>query len=210
MRAAARDDDRVRHEIEMPLDQIAPDRRKAGQRPERRSIHALRAAAPEIGEELRPGVLAGAEEDRVGVRGRLVRQRRHVQSAKRDVRAPPPVVIGDAIGAVRRRDVDLNHDEVRRVVQVERLDVLVLNLHVVVIVRDTPASVARPSGGNSEYLIGRQNGLVASVSAGRIILTFIARPPRRRAPRSRARAGRPAPRGTPAAIARAAAGRRPR
>src|SRR5207248_6124515 len=34
------------------------------------------------------------------------------------------------------------------------------------------ASVARPSGGNSEYLIGRQNGLVASVSAGRIILTF--------------------------------------
>src|SRR3990172_1053587 len=36
-----------------------------------------------------------------------------------------------------------------------------------------PASVARPSGGKSEYLIGRQNGLVASVSAGRIILTFI-------------------------------------
>src|SRR5262245_31694443 len=34
------------------------------------------------------------------------------------------------------------------------------------------ASVARPSGGNSEYLIGRQNGLFASVSAGRIILTF--------------------------------------
>src|SRR5215213_4728021 len=33
------------------------------------------------------------------------------------------------------------------------------------------ASVARPSGGNNEYLIGRQNGPVASVSAGRIILT---------------------------------------
>jgi len=33
------------------------------------------------------------------------------------------------------------------------------------------ASVARPSGGNNEYLIGRQKGLVASVSAGRMNFT---------------------------------------
>src|SRR6266568_189950 len=33
------------------------------------------------------------------------------------------------------------------------------------------ASVARPSGGNSEYLMGRQYGLVASVRAGRMNLT---------------------------------------
>src|SRR5439155_13871658 len=33
------------------------------------------------------------------------------------------------------------------------------------------ASVARPSGGKSEYLIGRQYGLVASVRAGRMSLT---------------------------------------
>src|SRR5215510_14729109 len=33
------------------------------------------------------------------------------------------------------------------------------------------ASVARPSGGNSEYLIGLQSGLVASVSAGRMNFT---------------------------------------
>ena len=39
--------------------------------------------------------------------------------------------------------------------------------------RRYPASVARPSGGNSEYLIGRKNGLVASVNAGRIIVTRI-------------------------------------
>src|SRR3990170_596809 len=37
-----------------------------------------------------------------------------------------------------------------------------------------PASVASPSGGNSEYLMGLQNGLFASVSAGRIIFTRIA------------------------------------
>src|SRR5215813_10629174 len=42
-----------------------------------------------------------------------------------------------------------------------------------------PARVASPSGGNSEYLIGRQKGLLASVSAGRIILTFIETPPQK-------------------------------
>jgi hypothetical protein len=34
-----------------------------------------------------------------------------------------------------------------------------------------PARVARPRGGNSEYLMGRNSGLVASVRAGRIIVT---------------------------------------
>ena len=40
VRAAARDDDRVGHQVEAPLDQIAADRRQARQRPERRSIDA--------------------------------------------------------------------------------------------------------------------------------------------------------------------------
>src|SRR6185503_5896422 len=35
------------------------------------------------------------------------------------------------------------------------------------------ARVARPRGGKSEYLIGRQYGLVASVNAGRINLIFL-------------------------------------
>src|SRR6185503_11855641 len=34
-----------------------------------------------------------------------------------------------------------------------------------------PARVANPSGGNSEYLMGRKNGLCASVSDGRMSLT---------------------------------------
>ena len=35
VRASARDDDRVGDEVELPLDQIAPNRRNAGQRPQR-------------------------------------------------------------------------------------------------------------------------------------------------------------------------------
>ena len=95
VRAAARHDDRVRHQIETPLDQIAADRRQAGERASLRSIHALGMAAAEVGEESRPRVLAGPEEDRVGVRGRLVRQRRDVQAAERHVRAARAVVIGE-------------------------------------------------------------------------------------------------------------------
>src|SRR5579859_7441028 len=41
--------------------------------------------------------------------------------------------------------------------------------------RRYPASVASPSGGKSEYLIGRKSGLVASVRAGRIIVTRMLR-----------------------------------
>src|SRR5437868_3956949 len=37
------------------------------------------------------------------------------------------------------------------------------------------ARVASPNGGNREYLIGRNSGLVASVSAGRIIFTLMPR-----------------------------------
>src|SRR6266567_8066499 len=39
------------------------------------------------------------------------------------------------------------------------------------------ASVANPSGGNNEYLIGRQYGSVASVRAGRMNLTLSGRNP---------------------------------
>src|SRR5437868_5860045 len=37
------------------------------------------------------------------------------------------------------------------------------------------ARLASPNGGNREYLIGRNSGLVASVSAGRIIFTLMPR-----------------------------------
>ena len=121
--------------------------------------------------ETRECLLARPEKDGVGVRRRLVGQRRDVQAAERDEHASRAVVVGERVGAARVGDVDLDDDEVRPIVGVERLDVLVLDRRLVVGRRDRPASVARPSGGNSEYLIGRQYGLVASVSAGRMNLT---------------------------------------
>ena len=91
------------------------------------------------------------------------------------MRASTPIVVGQAIRAVRRRDVNLNDDQIGCIIQPELLDVFVLNLGLIAV-----AQVCRESGeaerGNNEYLIGRQSGLVASVRAGRISLTFTIRP----------------------------------
>jgi hypothetical protein len=62
---------------------------------------------------------------------RLLRQRGHVQTAERNVGAPRAVMVGERVGAIGRRYVDLNHDKVRRVLQVEPLDVLILEGHLV-------------------------------------------------------------------------------
>ena len=135
VRAAARHHDGVRHEIEAAFDEVAPDWRDARQRTHARLIDAPGAASPKIGEERGPGVLARSEKDRIGVPRRFFGQRRDVKAAQSDVRAVRAIVIGDAIRAIRGRDVDLNDDEVRRPVEVEPLHVLVLDLHVVVIAK---------------------------------------------------------------------------
>ena len=73
---------------------------------------------------------------------------------------------------MRGGDVDLDHHQVRLVVEIEALDVLVLERDLVVRRRGSPPGWRGPRGGNSEYLIGRKKGLTASVRAGRIIFTF--------------------------------------
>ena len=91
-----------------------------------RLVAALRRAGREVAQELRERVLAGAEEDRVGVWRRFLRQGRDVQPAERDMRALSPVVIGNPICAECVRDVDLDHHQVRLILEIERLDVFVL------------------------------------------------------------------------------------
>jgi hypothetical protein len=133
LRAAARHDDGVGDEIAAALNEIAADGRDAVQRPARgRSVDLPGPAGAEVGEELREGLLARTEKDRISVRRRLVRQRRDVQAAERDERSPRAVVIGETVGAVGVGDVDLDDDQVRTVVGVEPLDVLVDNHGVVV------------------------------------------------------------------------------
>ncbi len=138
VRAAARDHDAVGHQVEAAPDQVAAWAGRAGQAALGRAIDRVRAPGAEIREKQRPRVLAWAQENRVSVLGGLLRQCRDVQAPEGNVGTPAAVVIGKLVGAVSRGDVDLNRDKVRGVLQVERLDVLVFQRHLIVI-----AEVAR-------------------------------------------------------------------
>ena len=130
--AAARDHDRVRAEVATPVDEVAADRWRLRERPRPGDVARRGLAAAQVREEHWPGVLAGTDEDRVGVGGRLVRARRDVETAEDDPHAAGPIAVGDRVGPLRRRDVDRHHDEVRVVVERQTLDVLVLELGLVV------------------------------------------------------------------------------
>jgi len=129
---AAGDDDGVRDQVQVPLHEVAANGRQTGERPYDGAILQLGIAAPEVGEEGGPRVLAGADEDRVRVGRRLLRQRGHVQAAEDDISALRAIVVGQPIRAAGGGDVDLDDDEVRLVGEIELLDMLVLHHDVVI------------------------------------------------------------------------------
>src|ERR1700759_3922587 len=89
-------------------------------------------ANAKIAQELGPYVFAWAEEDGVGMLTCLVRQRGDMQPAECDECSLTAIVIGDSVRAKRRRDVDLDDDEVGRIVEVEFFDMLVDESDVIV------------------------------------------------------------------------------
>src|SRR6185369_6893332 len=116
LRASARDDDRVRHEVRAAADEVSPDWRYAVERPSRgRDIAGARPSGPVVVEESRERLLAGSQKDDVRVRRGLVRQRRDMQPAERDVDAPRAVRIGERVRSPRAGDVHLNHDQVQSI-----------------------------------------------------------------------------------------------
>src|SRR3989442_3593993 len=56
-----------------------------------------------------------------------------MQPTESHVGAPAPVMIGEAVRTMGRCDVNLNDDEIGRVVQVELLHVLVLNVDIILV-----------------------------------------------------------------------------
>jgi hypothetical protein len=129
VRTPPRHHDGVGDEVALALDEVAPHRREPVEGPFPRPVDPLGPPRREIGEEGRPGVLAGADEEGVGVRRGLLGQRGDVQTSERDVDPPAPVVVREPVRPRGRGDVDLDHHQVRAVVDAERLDVLVLQVH---------------------------------------------------------------------------------
>jgi hypothetical protein len=67
------------------------------------------------------------------VRRGLVGQRCDVETAQCDIGATPPIVVGDPVRTGRRGDVNLDDDEVGGIVEVDRLDVLIVERDLVIV-----------------------------------------------------------------------------
>ena len=109
----------------MPLDQIAADRRHPEEGPLLRGVARRWSTGPQVGEELGPGVLSRSEEDRVRVHLRFLRQGGDVKTAEHHADTSCAILVSDLVGATGGRDVHLDHDEVRLVVERDLLDMLV-------------------------------------------------------------------------------------
>src|SRR5574341_997341 len=137
MRAASRHNNRVRHKVQAALDQVAADARHADQGTRRRLIALCRATLSEVREELGPCILAGTQEDRIGVPRSFIGQRRDMQTAETYVGASGTVMVGNLIGAVGGGDINLYHNEVWLIIQAEGFDMLILKIDFVVRVEIT-------------------------------------------------------------------------
>ena len=126
-------DNGIGHQIPAAADEVAANRRQPFERAAgRRDVPACGAAGGKIVEEQGKRLLAGTEKDGVGVLGGLVRKRRDVQPAQSHERASGAIVIGKPVGALSIRYVDQDHNEVGKVVQMQRRDVFVFEHRLVI------------------------------------------------------------------------------
>jgi len=157
VRAAARDHDRVGNQVEGAPDEVAPRHRRFLEGSPAGTIDAAGDARPEVPEELRPSVLPGAQEEGVGVRRSLAGERGDMQPPETDMHPAGAVMVRDPVGPAGGGDVDLDGDQVRAVLQVERLHVLVADRGLVVGIEVTRQG-GQSQGGEEAVLDGAPEG----------------------------------------------------
>src|ERR1700722_2205200 len=133
LRTAARHHDGVRYQVRSTSNQIAAYWRNSLQSAaSRRGVNPLWFAGAKVGEEVWKSLFSRSKKNGVRVPGCLYRQRRHMQPAQADKRSLAPVMIGNPVRPVCIGDVNLDHDQLRRVTKRERLHMLVHNGGVVI------------------------------------------------------------------------------
>ena len=98
-----------------------------------------------------------------------------MQSSQTDKGPSPPIAIRDLVSAVGISDVDLDDDQSGESSSLSG-STCSSTMTASSSGRDKQPMWPAPSGGNNEYLIGRQYGSLASVREGRMNLTLRGRP----------------------------------
>src|SRR5262245_48016055 len=116
----------------MALNEITAYRRHVQQRAHLRLITFSGTSRAVIGQKLWPSIFAGTQKNRVGMFSGFIWKRCNVQSSKDNVSSVSSIMIGNSIGTVRGRNVDLNDHEVRCVVDVEPFDMFVRDADLII------------------------------------------------------------------------------
>src|SRR2546423_9329846 len=135
MRAATRNHDRVGNKAEMAFDSVAPDSGNTKQRTYLRFVDLCRMPLPIITQKSRPDILARSQKNGIGMTCSLVRQRSHMQSSQCDICTPGAIMVGQLISPVSRADIDLDHHQVRIIVQIQLLHMFILDGYLVIFMK---------------------------------------------------------------------------
>src|SRR6185312_13672101 len=132
MRTAARHDDRVGNQVPGPFDEVPPDGRYGRDIALAIAVDLLRIPQPVVPEECGERIFPRSDKDAVRMRHGLFRQRADMQAAETDMSASFTIVVRQRIGPEGVRDIHLDDDEVRTVIEAKLLHVLVLQVDLVV------------------------------------------------------------------------------
>src|SRR5262249_11097225 len=126
---SARNDNGIRNEIKISLNEVSANWRQADERSNCGTVDPFRPSFKIVIQEGGPGVFTWPKKNGVGVARCFFRQRCDVQPAKHDVRSFFSIMIGNRVRSLRGSDVHLNSDEVGLVIKIELLDVFVLEIN---------------------------------------------------------------------------------
>src|ERR1700722_4670158 len=131
MGTAAGNDDRIWNKITCAFDKVAADRRDGLDVSFFIVVYATGIFLAEILQELRERVFTRTDEYTVGMHGGFIRQGAHMKASQAYVYAPAPVPVCNGIGPEGIGDIDLYHDDIRRIVECQFFYVLVLERNIV-------------------------------------------------------------------------------
>jgi hypothetical protein len=144
------------------------------QRANNRLVPPFGLPGAKISKKLRPCILTGAKENSICMSRSFIRQRCRVKPSKYDKNSIASIMISNPVSSMGRRNIRLNDNQVRVIIQFDPFNMFIDEENFIIIVKI--ACQGSQSDGRKQRVFYRaKKGLVASVRAGSIIFTFMAK-----------------------------------